>query len=74
MQVKEPEINIGSAFSAAAVAAAGLAFNVSELNPPFLPYGSEVAFLLGAFIFEDVGVTAYGVSRRLSLRNAAVDD
>lgn len=52
--VSRPEINISTAFTAAATAAGlikkGQAFNV---------YGNEDNFLLGAFIFEDVGVTAY---------------
>jgi hypothetical protein len=52
--VARPEININTAFTAAATAAGlikkGQTFNV---------YENEDNFLLGAFIFEDVGVTAY---------------
>jgi len=49
-----PLINIGDAFEAAANAAAG-----TTLSPTFDPYENDVFFLHGAFIFEDVGVTAY---------------
>lgn len=49
-----PAINIGTAFSAAANAALN-----TTLNPPFNPYVDDLIFLHGAFIFEDVGVTAY---------------
>lgn len=49
-----PMINIGSAFEAAANAALN-----TTLKPPFNPYANNLFFLHGAFIFEDVGVTAY---------------
>lgn len=49
-----PLIDIGPAFEAAANAAAG-----TTLDPTFDPYANDLFFLHGAFIFEDVGVTAY---------------
>ena len=54
--VPMPEFDLGSAFAAAANAALGM-----ELSPAFSPYSSDLAFLFGAFVFEDVGVTAYKV-------------
>jgi hypothetical protein len=54
--VDQPQIDIGAAFSVAANAA----FNTT-LSPSFTPYGDDVLFYHGAFIFEDVGVTAYKV-------------
>ena len=52
--VQFPLFNIGDAFSPAADAALG-----TTLSPPFLPYGNDLFFLTGAFLFEDLGVTAY---------------
>jgi hypothetical protein len=64
--VAQPAINIDGgptgAFTAAA-RAAGIATNsagaIDNVNGTFDPYASDANFLLGAFIFEDVGVSAY---------------
>ncbi|MEH3100243.1 ferritin-like domain-containing protein [Sphingomonas adhaesiva] len=48
-------VGVNSAFSVAA-RAAGL---ITGTNSVFDPYASEENFLLAAFLFEDVGVTAY---------------
>lgn len=52
--VDQPQINIGAAFEAAANAALD-----TTLNPSFSAYGNDILFYHAAFIFEDVGVTAY---------------
>ena len=69
--VAQPALDIGitpnGAFSSAA-RAAGLIGATTTASPTFFdPYASDVNFLYGAFIFEDVGVTAYkGASSLLS--------
>ena len=61
--VAQPRIDVGidpnGAFSSAA-RAAGLIGATTAASPTFFdPYANDINFLLGAFIFEDVGVTAY---------------
>ncbi|WP_230482777.1 ferritin-like domain-containing protein [Sphingomonas sp. Leaf21] len=56
--VAQPAINISGDASGPFTAAARAA-GVVGANDTFNPYASPTAFLLGAYIFEDVGVTAY---------------
>jgi Ferritin-like domain len=51
-----PVIDLAGAFAGAANAAFP---QFAPLNPVFNPFANELFFLHGAFIFEDVGVTAY---------------
>ena len=57
-----PQLNIGAGTNGSFSLAADAAFNMT-LDPPFNPYANDVFFVHGAFIFEDVGVTAYKARR-----------
>ena len=52
--VARPAIDLAGGFQSAAVAA-GITTNAVQFNP----FADQVSFFQGAFIFEDVGVTAY---------------
>lgn len=63
--VDRPVLDLGPAFDAAGQAASGGAIK------GFNPFANELFFLHGAFIFEDVGVTAYKGAARLLTDDSA---
>ena len=64
--VPQPQLDLGPAFAAAGEAASGGALK------GFDPYANDLFFLHGAFVFEDVGVTAYHGAARLITDDSAV--
>jgi hypothetical protein len=63
--VAQPRIDLGKAFQDAGSVASGGAIT------GFDPYANELFFLHGAFIFEDVGVSAYKGAARLLVDDKA---
>ncbi len=58
MAVAQPAINLGTSWQGLA-AAANMLTPAGNIPSNFSPYASDAAFLVGAYVFEDVGVTAY---------------
>jgi len=57
--VAMPSIDIGGTDPNGAFSKAAQAAGLAPAGTAFNPYANDINFLLGAFIFEDVGVTAY---------------
>jgi len=57
--VAMPSIDIGGTDPNGAFSKAAQAAGLAPAGTAFNPYANDLSFLLGAFIFEDVGVTAY---------------
>jgi hypothetical protein len=69
--VSQPAINLDGGAAGTATNATTAAWNVlanaAGIGPTFDPFVSDATFLVGAYVFEDVGVTAYhGAAPKLS--------
>ncbi|MGA8940364.1 MAG: ferritin-like domain-containing protein, partial [Acidobacteriaceae bacterium] len=58
LAVAQPKINLGTSFQTLA-GAANMLTPAGNIPSSFSPYAAQVDFLVGAYVFEDVGVTAY---------------
>jgi hypothetical protein len=58
LAVAQPALNLGTSFQMLAAAANKLT-PAGNIPTTFSPYAAEADFLIGAYVFEDVGVTAY---------------
>jgi len=56
--VAQPAINLGTSWQTLA-AAANMVTPAGNIPAGFSPYANDTTFLVGAYVFEDVGVTAY---------------
>ncbi len=63
--ISRPALELSSSFAAAAL--------IAGLSTGFSPYADPNSFLLGAYIFEDVGVTAYHGAAPLIANRAILD-
>jgi hypothetical protein len=60
MYIAQPAINLDPAGAwAMLVTAANANYSAVTIPTGFSPYSSDAAFLVGGYVFEDVGVTAY---------------
>ena len=57
-QVAQPALNLGTSWQMLA-AAANMVYPAGGIPVTFTPYSDDTSFLVGAYVFEDVGVTAY---------------